>query len=380
MAHRSSALSIHSVLGILLATSAYLAAASPLPKDDLHAAGYGYLMPRQCAVYCGNNNDGCCGAGYVCYTAENNVGCSATVGGGYVVIATTWTVTKTFTSSYSSFFPAATAPAGTEKCVPPPGSGQIACGNICCANWQYCAYEGQCMANVGYTTTDGAGGGGGGVIVPTTITTGGQTITTQFSAPYRVTSGTVTSTGTAEPASTTTGAVSPGGTSGGLSGGAIAGIVVGTIAGVALLLLICACCVVRGLWHGLLALFGIGKKRRDSETIIEEERYTRRGSTHSRRDTHGSWYGGRPSTVAARKEKSKGAGLLGLGAALGTLALLLGLRRDKKEKKTVIKERSDISSSYYTDSYTATSPKITAADTEVHRFKEQRQTNASLAA
>jgi hypothetical protein len=115
---------------------------------------------------------------------------------------------------------------------------------------------------------------------------------------------------------------------------------------------------VRGLWHGVLALFGIGKKRRDSETIIEEERYTRRGSTHSRRDAHGSWYGGRPSTVAARKEKSKGAGLLGLGAALGTLALLLGLRRDKKEKKTVIKERSDISSSYYTDSYTATSPSM----------------------
>ncbi|KAK4235671.1 hypothetical protein C8A03DRAFT_36464 [Achaetomium macrosporum] len=355
MAHRPSLLSIHSVLWLLLAAAAYRAVASPVPKDDFHAAGYGYLMPRECAVYCGANNDGCCGAGYVCYTANGNVGCSATAGGGYVAITTTWTVTETFTRTISSFFPAATAPVGSEKCVPPEGSGQIACGKICCANWQYCAYEGQCMANIGYTTTDGAGGGG--VIVPTTITTGGQTITTQFSAPYRVTSGTVTSTGTAEPASTTTGAVSPGGTSGGLSGGAIAGIVVGTIAGVALLLLICACCVVRGLWHGLLAIFGLGKKR-DSETIIEEERYTRRGSSHSRRDAHGSWYGGRPSTVAARKEKRKGAGLLGLGAALGTLALLLGLRREKKERKSVIKERSDISSSYYTDSYTATSPSI----------------------
>jgi hypothetical protein len=187
------------------------------------------------------------------------------------------------------------------------------------------------------------------VLIPTTIVTGGQTITTQFSAPYRVTSGTAT--GTAAGSDETSGAVNPGDTSGGLSGGAIAGIVVGTIAGVALLLLICACCVVRGLWHGLLALLGIGKKK--DESVVEEDRYHR----HSGRDNHGSWYGGRPSSAGARKEKSSsGKGLLGLGAALGTMALLLGLRRDKKKKTTTAKSRSDVGSSYWSDSYTATSP------------------------
>ncbi|KXX79592.1 hypothetical protein MMYC01_203018 [Madurella mycetomatis] len=335
---------LHSTLWLLFAGFAvHRASAVPYPKDDLHAIGYGYLMPRQCGMYCGSDNQYCCEVGSQCFTSEGIAMCTVDGGGGRAFYTTTWTVTrtKTFTSTYASVIPAATAPSG--DCVPPPGSGQIACGSICCASWQYCAYRGQCMENVG---DGGDGGGGGGVIIPTTIVTGGETITTQFSAPYRVTSGTATSTDTAAGASTTSGAVSPGGTDGQLSGGAIAGIVIGTLAGVALLLLICACCVVRGLWHGLLALLGIGKKR-ESKTI-EEERYTR----HGRRDRHGSWYGGRPSTVASRKEKSsKGAGLLGLGAALGTLALLLGLRRDKK-KKSANKARSDISNSYWSTSYT----------------------------
>lgn len=347
----SMALGIHSALWLLFASSAHRAAAHPYPKNDLRAAGYGYLMPRQCGgQYCGYNNMYCCEAGSVCYTSNGIAGCSAAGGGGYAWYTTTWTVTETFTKTYSSFFPAATAAQG--NCIPPAGSGQIACGKICCANWQYCAHEGQCLPNAGAGGPTGGGGGGGGA-VPTTIVSGGQTITTLFIPPDRVTGSPVASTGTAGGASNSTGGVSPGGTSSQLSGGAIAGIVVGTIAGVALLLLVCACFVVRGLWHGLLSILGLRKKK-ETETIIEEERYTRRGSSHSRRDQHGSWYGGRPSTVAARKEKKEGAGLLGLGAALGTLALLLGLKRDKKKKAT--KTRSDVSSSYWSDSYTADSP------------------------
>ncbi|KAL2255066.1 hypothetical protein VTK26DRAFT_4203 [Humicola hyalothermophila] len=320
----------------------------PIPKNDLIAAGYGYLLPReQCAQYCGYNGQYCCEAGSVCYTSDGIAGCSATAGGGYVWYTTTWTETRTYTRTYNSFIPAATGEPGVD-CVPPPGSGQIACGKICCANWQYCAYPGQCMANIG------GGADGGGEVIPTTIVTDGVTITTQYSAPYRVTSGTATATLTDPGATDTAGAVSPGGTDegGGLSGGAIAGIVVGTVAGVGLLLLICACCVVRGLWHGLLAVLGFGGKKDD-----DSSRYT-----HSRRDHHGSWYGGRPSTVApARKEKkrSSGAGLLGLGAALGTLALLLGLRREKNkkdEKRRPPRSRSDVSSSYLSESYTASDP------------------------
>ncbi|KAL2134321.1 hypothetical protein VTI74DRAFT_450 [Chaetomium olivicolor] len=325
-------------LALLLTTATLpFTAAVPYPKDAAAAAArYDYLAPRAWSI---------------------------------------WTVTVTETFTYSSWIPAATAPAGEEKCKPVEGSGQIACGRICCANWQYCAYENQCMAN-GPAPTDGSGGGG--VVVATSTVTNQQTITTQFSAPYRVTSGTATATatetGTAMPGETG-GAVSPGGTAGQLSGGAIAGIVIGTIAGVALLLLICACCVVRGLWHGLLALLGLGKKHKEKETIIEEERYARHGSLHSGRHHHGSWYGGgRPSSVSARKEKSKGAGLLGLGAALGTLALLLGLKRDKKKAPT--KTRSDVSSSYWSESYTATSPSSRSSDRRTRHSRSARESRA----
>ncbi|KAK4042082.1 hypothetical protein C8A01DRAFT_14265 [Parachaetomium inaequale] len=334
MAPRSSLLGINAALCLLFASFAHEAAAIPFPKDDLHAAGYGYLMPRQCNQYCGYNNMFCCEDGTQCFTSGGYAGCSSTAGGGWARYTTTWTLTQTFTKTYNSYIPAATAPPGGGNCVPPEGSGQIACGNICCANWQYCAYDGHGTA----TTMTG--------------TTAGVTNTAEAG-------------------------VNPGGTSGGLSGGAIAGIVIGTIAGVGLLLLICACCVVRGLWHGLLALLGIGKKKTES-VIEEEERYHhRRGSSHAHRDTHSSWYSGRPASAAARKEKGKsssGAGLLGMGAALGTLALLLGLRRDKNKKKAAPSKtgRSDVSSSYWSDSYTATSPSSRSSDRRTRHSRHSR--------
>ncbi|KAK0656090.1 hypothetical protein B0T16DRAFT_451703 [Cercophora newfieldiana] len=340
--------SLASALCALLALTPQNVAAIPYPKDDLHAAGFGYLMPRQCNQFCGMDNQYCCSAGTQCYTSNGIAGCSADAGGGVAFYTTTWTSTGTFTSTISSVFGAATAASG--DCIPPAGSDQTGCGSICCAGWQYCAYKGQCLAKDK---------------MPGPVSSGGQAVTTQFSAPYRVTSGvptgpTTATTGTADSATTTDGggAVAPGGTAGGgLSPGAIAGIVIGTLAGIVLLILICACCIIRGLWHGAMAILGLGKKRK-KETVVEEE-YRRSSSRHSRRDNHGSWYGGggRPSTVTSRKEKkSSGKGLLGLGAALGTLWLLLGLR--KKDKKKSTKSRSDVSSSYWSDSYTATSPMI----------------------
>lgn len=354
--------------------------AVPHPRDDLHDAGYGYLMPKDCVAFCGYANQYCCSGNEVCYTTMNPqglaiAGCSTANGGaGFAWYTTTWTETETFTSTISSHFAGTTTAVvgggsggGGGDCVPQAGTGQIACGSICCANGQYCAYRGQCLPNNGAPVT-------------ATITSNGQTqtITTQYSAPYRVTSGTtVTSTGGAtgtapaiSASATGNGTVAAGGTASHLSPGAIAGIVIGALAGVALLLLICACCLVRGLWHGLMAILGLGgkKDKRDSrrtETVIEEERYSRHGSVHGRRDQHGGWFagaggrggGGRPSTVASRKEKkSGGAGWLGMGAAVGTVMLLLGLKRDNKRKKEV-KARSDVSSSYMSyDSYTASNP------------------------
>ncbi|KAG7130500.1 hypothetical protein HYQ46_009900 [Verticillium longisporum] len=163
------------------------------------------------------------------------------------------------------------------------------------------------------------------------------TITTRYSAPYRVTSTTFTNsagsatstgvvgTGTAIPNEGDNG--EDGGTGGGgLSAGAIAGIVIGTLAGIALLILICFCCIARGLW----ALLCGGKKKKDDRrrerTEVYEEHYrggSRMPSTHSRRDRHTGWFGGRPASASARrdpeKDRSSGAKWLGLGAGAATL-------------------------------------------------------------
>lgn len=376
---------------LCLSASLQLAHAGPYPKDDLHdVLGSGFLVDRSCATYCGVDNQYCCAQGQACTTNAGIAGCTDTaLGGGFGIYTTTWTETDTYTSTISSYYPATTGDNGAD-CVPPAGSGQIACGSICCASWQYCASSGQCGGGPapGGATTTAAGGGG---MISTTITTSGTTITTQYSAPYRVTSGTTgtgttTSTGTIESATSTGSgngtAVTTGGN--GLSGGAIAGIVIGVIAGVIILLAICACCIMRGLWHGLLAIFGLGPGRkrksrsRDRETIIvEEERYRRGGSAaaHSRRDTHTGWFAARPpprsaagsrraSAVSEKKKESSNAGWWGAGA-LGTMGLLLGLRRDKKRKeqaKRTSRARSDVSSSYFSDSYTASSPSEFSSD------------------
>lgn len=126
-------------------------------------------------------------------------------------------------------------------------------------------------------------------------------------------------------------------------------------------------------FDGLLALFGLGKKkRRSTERIETVERYSRHGSGASRRDTHTGWFGAsRPTRVEeTRKKKSSGFGGLGaVGAGLLGLAVVLGLKRrhDRKEK-----ERTDISSSYYTDSYTGTSASSASSDRRTRDSRRHR--------
>ncbi|KAI8956348.1 hypothetical protein F4801DRAFT_586400 [Xylaria longipes] len=342
----------------LLFTS--LTAAVPYPRDSLRDNGFGYLMSQECSEYCGAKNELCCSANEACYTSAGTPTCTGLT---HLLVdrdyTTTWTETHTYTSTISSWYvPTTTAGVGSDggPCVPPAGSGQIECGPICCANWQYCAYEGQCLANPGFSTW-------------TEVVTTGTYVTTQFSAPYRPTSGPSATqsspTGTFASATESASNTSPAAVStanNSLSGGAIAGIVVGTIAGVILLLLLCFCCIARGLWGVVAGIFGGGKKRRGSERIeVTEERYSRHGSASAAaRPAHRTWFGGRggrPSTAASRKEKkSSGSGLGWLVAAIGAIALLLGLRRGDKRKPNNRQSRSDWSSSYYSDSFTATSP------------------------
>lgn len=398
-----------------------LTLAGPYPRDDLHdTRNYGFLQDRLCASYCGSANEHCCSDGEVCTTSDSTAGCARTTsaplspidsetvavytttwtevevaplvqrdGGGESLYTTTWTETETFTSTGTYGASSTAVAGGGGACTPTAGTGDIACGSICCATWQYCAYEGQCMSNAGATNTEASSYS----TFSTTMTTHGSTITTQYSAPYRVTGtgtgSTTTTTGTAESATATgsgngTAVATTGGST--LSGGAIAGIVIGTLAGVVILLTICACCIMRGLWHGLLALLGLGPKRkrrdRSRETvIIEEERYSRHGgagavrtSSHADRDRHRSWFSGRPAASAAgesrrtseKRRESNQTSWWGAGA-LGTLLVLLGLRRDKKRRqstatKRTSRPRSTVSSSYFSDSYTASSPSEFSSD------------------
>lgn len=269
--------------------------------------------------------------------------------GDWTVSTTTWTETNTFTSTITKPHTKPTS-SPQEDCVPQE-PGWIPCGPVCCKSSQYCASWGQCL--------DNEDGGGGGV---STITTDGQTITTRYSAPFRVTSATATGDGAASATETPTGTAtaipsspddSDGGTAGGgLSGGAIAGIVIGSLAGIGLLMLLCFCCIVRGLW-GLLCG---GRKRDDhrrERVDVVEERYHSSG-----RDHHSGWFGGGPSSAGRRRDEEKrdsggGAKWWGLGAIAATLLALLHLRRKDSGKggRDRDRTRDRRARSRYTDSY-----------------------------
>ncbi|KAG5980356.1 hypothetical protein E4U55_004115 [Claviceps digitariae] len=334
-----------------------LAASFDAPHDD---AG---LLPRNCASYCGADNQYCCQADQLCTTLAGNIATclAATWAPAYT---TTWTVT--YTSIIMTHWIPAPAPTPGVDCIPQ-APEQEACGRICCAGWQQCAYKtngGQCSPRPGYAEPTAV-----------VVTTNGQ-VTTRYAAPFRVIGTTVivngggppvnpaTLTGSAGPdipASTSDGSTigadgaNKGGTGGGLSPGAIAGIVIGTLAAVALLMLLCFCCIARGVWA---ALFG-GKKSKDEKYVVQEERYSRHGSrvapsAHSRRDRHSGWFGGgggggRPASAADRRrpaaKKSDGKWWLGIAGGAATLLALLNLK--KKEKPA----RKPPTSSYYSDSY-----------------------------
>ncbi|POR31292.1 Uncharacterized protein TPAR_08524 [Tolypocladium paradoxum] len=345
-------------LALALAAAA-LASATPYPRDALHDAGFSFLVPRGCAAYCGSDNQFCCGPSQVCTTLPGNVAtCVGAPGGAYGQYTTTWTETRTYTSTVMTHWIPAPEPTAGVDCVPQ-NSEQQACGAICCAGWQTCAFKGQCSLKPGYVEPS------------TVVVTSDGKVTTRYSAPFRVTgTTTIVTTGanTGQPAATTTTNTAPtatntrdgeaigadGGTNGGgLSPGAIAGIVIGTLAGVALLLLLCFCCIARGLWN---AIFGRNKDKERFETVVEEERYQSRHasrvpSAYSRRERHGGWFGGggggRPSSAGNRREKkSDGNWWLGLAGAAAALLALLNLKKDKKKPRKAGPSR--YSDSYYT--------------------------------
>lgn len=338
----------------LLVAAASIVSASPYPKDDLHDLGMGYLMQRDCESHCGADNQLCCGSGERCMTLDGDIAtCAGGGGGSHPYQTTTWTETRTFTSTLMTWWEPAPEPTAGVDCVPK-NEQQEACGPICCAGWQTCAFDGQCSARPGYDEPS------------TIIITTDGTVTTQYSAPYRVTGtttvvttdtvteGATMTTSTGESTATSEPIGAGGGGGGGLSGGAIAGIVIGSIAGAMLLLLLAFCCIARGLWK-----MCFGKKKKET-TEVYEERYSRHGSRppsmHSRRPNHSGWFGGGGGGgSAAGEKKSSGKRWLGLAGLAATLLALLNLRKEKKPARKG-GGRSRYSDSYYSYSdYTSPS-------------------------
>ncbi|CAG7556895.1 unnamed protein product [Fusarium equiseti] len=371
---------------LLLLAAAAFCSAGPLPRDNLHGAGYSYLMRRECDTPCGSDNQYCCGSGETCDVSNGVAKCVGGKGGWVGDYTTTWTETRTYTSTIMTRWEPAPEPTKGVDCVPK-NDEQEQCGEICCAGWQTCAYKGQCSAKPGYDEPTAV-----------VITSDGK-LTTQYSAPYRVTGtttivnsgaptesdeGTATATDAEATATETSDEAAAGATGtggGGLSAGAIAGIVIGVIAGVALLLLLCFCCIARGLW---VALFGKKDKDKESRERVDvyEERYSRHGSrppasasAHSRRPRHKGWFGfgrkgGSPSAAGDRREKEKnsdGKKWLGIAGLAATLLALLNLKKDKRPASTKPARSSRGSSrSRYSDSYYSysdyTSPTQAPAD------------------
>lgn len=331
--------------------------ASFLP-DLLHRLDDLQDVRKRCENPCGYYGQLCCESDQVCYTdANNQAQCGAGTGGGAVGAATTaaagqweyYTTTyvqtdlKTVTATFSSYVPVSTSSCSYSL-------GQTPCGNVCCLSGQYCQSSGVCVA---------VGGGSSGYYSSLyTVTT---IVTNTASAPVRPTSNTVVTVTSIGGATTTQPFQTPVGTGGsvitgtttksggGLSGGAIAGIVIGVIAGIIILLLICACCCFKGLIDGLLAIFGLGPRRRRR---TEEEVYVERHSHRSGRGRR-TWFGARPSRTSVVEEKrTSGLGRAGwVAATLGGLALWLGLkRRNRRDDKS----SSGYGSSYYSD-YTVSS-------------------------
>jgi len=307
---------------------------------------------KRCENPCGYYGQLCCEASQVCYTDSND---EAQCGSGTVtttVAAGSWeyytttyvqTDLKTVTATFSSFVPAATPSCSYSL-------GETPCGNMCCLSGQYCQAAGICVAV-----------GGGSSQYYSNLYTVTTIITNTAGVPLRPTSNTLVTVTSIGVPTTTLPFVTPIGTGGsiinptsssssGLSGGAIAGIVIGVIAGIILLLLICACCCFKGLIDGVLAIFGLGPRRR---TRTEEEVYVER---HEHRSGRGgrTWFGTRPSrTEVVEEKKSGGIGRLGwLAAGLGGLALMLGLKRRSNRRDD--KSSSGYGSSYYSD-YTVSS-------------------------
>ncbi|KAL8739071.1 MAG: hypothetical protein Q9181_000253 [Wetmoreana brouardii] len=365
-----------SLLAIVLSSTHTTQATPYLRKLRLDTTNA--LEERTCANPCGSEGQFCCQASENCVTsgwppiAQCVAGSSGSVGapqafvnngnnGQYQVYTTTYTETDLIlrTSTWTSY-PVVATPTTQQATVATALScntqlGESPCGTICCAMGQKCQYQGQCIAAGGvtgdvssfYYSSVTAAASGTAFVRPTSNTVETVTSTGSATATVPFVSASATVGGTTAGMQATT-------SNNGLSGGAIAGIVIGVIAGILLLLLICAACCFKGLLDTILGFFGLGPKKRRvrEETYIEERHSHHHGGGGG--GGGGGWFGASgPSRIERQPRKSSGlGGATAVAAGLGTLAVLLGLKR-KRDRRD--KESYGTGSSYSYSDYTSAS-------------------------
>jgi hypothetical protein len=354
----------------IISQAARPVAAGPLlPPEQFPSLNNNSLVGRGSCSYgqsaCGYYGQLCCNSDQYCYTnsydqaqcGQNQVTTTQyqttaqVTSGQWSMLTTTYVQTdlKTVTTTYSTFIPSATLQCSYSL-------GETPCGSCCCQSGQMCQSPGQCVVvawgssayySSFYTQTTQT------AIVPVRGTSG-TTITVSQT-------GSITTTVPYETAVGTGGAILTGTVSApshGLSGGAIAGIVIGVIAGLILLFLLCACLCFKTVWDGLLSIFGIRRSgRRRTEEIYVDRRTSRRQSGGR------TWFGAGPARasrtsidVVEKKRTSSGwGGVATVGAALGGLALLLGLKRRRDRRREEDKESVSYYDSYYSSNYTSAS-------------------------
>lgn len=367
---------IHLVTTILLTPRPI--AANPHPLASVQAGfTFNQLFARyECSgELCGYDDQLCCQSGSACYTDSSNdqASCSSTAGGTYSTsaaagsggyweyITSTITDQEVYTTTMSEYVGVTAAATATGKCQY--ALNETPCGSICCAGNQYCAYAGQCSAaDNGDSSSDetvAATAAGGVTATETESSSSGATVVAP-GAPIRGTSSANTVVTQTQSPTTTVPFMPPVATganitmtqdehhSGGLSGGAIAGIVIGVLVGLFLLGLICFYCCLKGLLDGVLALFGLGKRRKRTE-VEEYERRTHHSSGGGGPVRRTWWGASRPSRVERREERrsSTGRDLLGWGAGLGALWAILGLkRRNRRRNEEKYSEYSETDYTY----------------------------------
>ncbi|KAI9853409.1 MAG: hypothetical protein M1824_001276 [Vezdaea acicularis] len=360
-----------SLLMTLLSTTQHTTA-NPIPQDEAADGSFELLernlFERQYTV-CGYWSTLTCSSGQYCTTVNGQASCAAggatpaafvatsQAAGGYSMSTYTYTttgqVTVTVTTSYAvggatiqSIAPTATTtvynPAPSQASGCNGANGEAICGTMCCPAGQTCGLNG-CTATASYGYAQ-------------TTTWNSYNPTTTYGPATRPLVTSSTAAFTPAISATATGIVNgpTATTSGGLSGGAIAGIVIGVIAGIILLIIICGCFCCVEAFEGLFNAFGLGRRRRRTETRVEE-RYSHHGSG----SVHGGWFGRRPARVDRPPRKSGGGfgNMAAIGAGLAGLAVALGLKRRMGRN-----EKSSNGSSYYSSSYYDSSESSSSSD------------------